>query len=199
MAIKSITPPEITKQILKFMKKINPGIDINNIDDVQFYSYVKIPDEAYSSEYQINECQNNVALKISKDGGNALAVWCIYQSPILLEAIYHHLWVSPDGEILDITPRSDKEKYSLVVIDPEQFYDGTLINTKKQILFDVPQVRKLIEVQERIFYFRKKYQKPYSNEVVVPESEYDSFLKLLKEEQQLLEQIDFLLTKRNGK
>ena len=71
----------------------------------------------------------------------------IWKSQIFLEAEYHHVWSSSDGsEVIDITPKRDKEKYILFVIDPEQKDDGLPVCNKRQVLLDIPEVHKLKEL-----------------------------------------------------
>ncbi|WP_146198754.1 hypothetical protein [Pararcticibacter amylolyticus] len=53
-----------------------------------------------------NECFDNVAAKIFRDGGKMIVRWQLWQHPFMLEAEYHAVWRSPDGSIVDITPKN---------------------------------------------------------------------------------------------
>lgn len=178
MLFKAKVPDDITNLEFDFIKNINPLIkDENSVG----YGYIDISPEAYNGEYLANCCQTNVAHKISKDGGKRLIGWCIWKSPVLLEAEYHHVWVSPEGKIEDITPQSDNRKEILFVIDPEQKDDGLPVLNKRKILLDIPEVRKMLELQDRIYLYQRKYRIPYTNDVQFPsEKELKFFQELLK-------------------
>lgn len=48
--------------------------------------------------------------KISHDGGSILFGWTIWEWPgVLLTAEFHAVWVSPNGDRFDITPKPQKE------------------------------------------------------------------------------------------
>lgn len=169
MLFKSIVPPEITDLEFNFMKKINPFIEKQG-DNTIGYSYVSISPEAIN--FNVGYCQSNVARKIHESGGNFLAGWCIWKSPVLLEAEYHHLWISPEGEIKDITPQRDDGKYILFVADPNQNYDGYPIQNKRKILIDIPEVHEMIELQDKIYKIKRKYWLPFEDKFTIPVTEF---------------------------
>lgn len=177
MFFKSVVPDYITELEFNFIKSINPLIKDKNSEG---FGYIDISPEAYNGEYHVSCCQINVAKKIEKDGGKRLIGWCIWKSPVLLEAEYHHVWVSPEGNIVDITPQSDKGETILFVVDPEQKDDGLPVLNKRKILKDIPEVRKMIELQDRIYFYRKKYQIPYSNNVQFPNQKELQFFQNLQ-------------------
>lgn len=158
---KSVVPPEVTSLELEFMKSINSEVKMVGDDFINF-SYISLAPEA--NQYQPNFCQSNVASKIAKDGGYCVSGWCIWKSPVLLEAQYHHVWMSPEGEIFDITPKDDKAQCILFVFDPKREYKGYPIQHKRKILVDIPEVRKMIKFQDRIYKIQREYWVAYENQ-----------------------------------
>ncbi len=193
MLFKAVVPDNITKLEFDFIKSINPLIKDENSEA---FGYIDISPEAYNGEYQVGCCQTNVAKKIEKDGGRRLIGWCIWKSPVLLEAQYHHVWLSPEGKIEDITPQSDEGETILFVIDPEQKDDGLPVQNKRKILKNIPEVRKMIDLQDRLYFYRRRYQIPYSNNMQFPnQQELQTFQKLQRDLQLTTIEIELFLNK----
>jgi hypothetical protein len=59
-----------------------------------------------------NNCHRNVWCQIRHAGGGARHGWVLAQDKAqsFAEAIFHTVWQSPDGRLVDITPRKDLEK-----------------------------------------------------------------------------------------
>jgi hypothetical protein len=66
-----------------------------------------------------DECHFNVWLMINNAGGHAQSGWVLAQDKAqqFSEAIFHSVWRSPQGKLIDITPRKDREKRLLFVPD----------------------------------------------------------------------------------
>lgn len=190
MLFKSIAPPEITDLEFQFMKEINPFIEKQGNETIG-YSYILISSEA--SKFSQGYCQTNVAKKIAEAGGRALIGWRIWKSPVLLEAEYHHLWVSPEGEIQEITPGNDTEEYILFVVDPNQEYNGYPVQNKRKILLDIPEVHKMIELQDKIYEIKKKNWIPFEDKVTMSIIEYKELQILEKKLNSVLCKIENFL------
>jgi hypothetical protein len=90
---------------------------------------------------ELSNCFNNVARKVAKDGGSIVYGWALLPQKHILEAEKHAIWKTPDGEYLDITPRSIPIPMLQFVIDDEFKYEGQLvgnvrINTTKNKVVD---------------------------------------------------------------
>ena len=73
---------------------------------------------------QVNECFFNVRNKIARNGGDIQHGWAIWERPgLFVEAEFHAVWVSPDKELLDVTPKVDGESAILFLPDPKEVFD----------------------------------------------------------------------------
>lgn len=81
--------------------------------------------------YISGHCHLNVKHRIRECGGRRVYGWVIWQQGRMIEAEFHCAWETPDGQLLDITPRADGEERVLFVPDPkrkiEQHPDGDII------------------------------------------------------------------------
>lgn len=64
--------------------------------------YVPVKIECFA---KVNECFSAVDEKIKRDGGSKLFGWQIWKLNFLMEAEFHAIWKSDDGDLLDITPK----------------------------------------------------------------------------------------------
>lgn len=91
---------------------------------------------------KIQECFPSVINKIDKDGGNIQYGWQIWEEEgLLVEAEAHAVWVSPDNELVDITPKQIHFEKILFIPDnnlkfEEQQIDNIRINTSGNKLVD---------------------------------------------------------------
>ena len=69
-----------------------------------------------------DNCHINVWVQCDKHGGKPQQGWIIGQDlqNDFLEARFHSVWLSPSGKLIDLTPRSDKEKRIMFLPDPER-------------------------------------------------------------------------------
>lgn len=84
-----------------------------------------------------NDCHLNVWVQCNYEDGSPVSGWMISEDPKhgFIEAQFHTVWCSPDGELQDITPRLDKEKTIMFFPDRNReitFFEhknGVAINT----------------------------------------------------------------------
>ena len=63
-------------------------------------------------------CSDGVLEKVRIDGGSIRFGWTIWEWPnVLLTAEFHAVWVSPGGELIDITPKPQGEDRIVLVPD----------------------------------------------------------------------------------
>ena len=72
----------------------------------------------------INECFPLVEEKVDTEGGKIILGWQIWKGKLLIEAEFHAIWESPNGEWIDITPKSLSFSEVLFVPDPAAVYEG---------------------------------------------------------------------------
>ncbi|WP_237051002.1 SEC-C domain-containing protein [Lysobacter capsici] len=110
------------------------------------YLAVKPDPEAF-----VNECFPNVEAKIVRAGGSMLCGWQLWEWPhVLVEAEFHAVWLSPDGGMVDITPKPHGETRILFVPDERRRYDGRVVDNVRMSLRDDQLIRHFIRVSEAI-------------------------------------------------
>lgn len=69
-----------------------------------------------------NDCHLNAWCQMRVAGGAVQHGWILAQdkSQAFCEAIFHTVWRSPDGQLVDVTPRADLEKRVLFIPDPQR-------------------------------------------------------------------------------
>jgi hypothetical protein len=93
--MKTIIPDSITPKIRELCQSINPKAEPYYVD--------VSPDLAAAAA---DNCFPNVAAKVARDGGEMVSGWIITEWPrVMVEAQFHANWKSPDGKIIDITPK----------------------------------------------------------------------------------------------
>ncbi len=106
MVVKTTTPPEITRAVRRLIETV-----VSRGEAV----YLPVKSEA---DAVVNECFPNVETKIARAGGHMLCGWQLWEWPhVLVEAEFHAVWVSPEGEMVDITPKLHGETRVLFVPD----------------------------------------------------------------------------------
>jgi len=104
------TPIEITPNIQEFLNRF-----------ICAPVWMDVRPEPYAVP---NECFLNVAKKIARDGGFLQHGWVVWYAPgVILEAEFHGVWISPTGEMVDITPH-DGESRILFVPDHQRKWKG---------------------------------------------------------------------------
>jgi len=115
--------------------------------------YIPVSPELYA---RVNDCFVAMRQKVDRDGGTIVCGWQIWQTPLITEAEYHAVWRSPEGILLDITPKMVHVKNILFVEDDTIEYDGSQVdnirinNTSNTLVDD------LISVNEALFYIMNK-------------------------------------------
>ena len=156
---KTRTPIRISPTVLKFCNQIvaEPELCFLNV----------IP----SNWAIVNECFVNVERKIAKDGGSLQYGWQIWEWPlVMLEAEFHAVWVSPNGSLVDITPKQIPTTNILFLIDPIRQYYGQQVNNFRFPLQDNALIREYIKVCDEIYCeMNRGDMKTYHGSVAIPE------------------------------
>ena len=132
------TPQVVSQEIGKFCEGIVPG---------GVPAFVPVKPVAGA---EINRCHVNVAEHVLEHGGDAVFGWIIWQSQVLLHAEAHCNWRSPQGEMIDITPKDDCEAQVLFLSDPNMKWQGRMIPSRRVARNQWLSVSKLIHLHEQI-------------------------------------------------
>ena len=134
-------PALITSAVKDFCNSISPNEEPIFLD--------VIPDV----NARIDECFYNVTKKISEDGGSLIHGWTIWLWPdVYIEAIFHGIWRSETGQLVDITPKANGEKRILFVPDKVRFYDfetNRRTDNIRRALADDLDIKELLECSRR--------------------------------------------------
>lgn len=83
----------------------------------------------------VRDCFQNVAKQVAISGGESVTGWAIREFPNwFIEAEFHAVWRSPDGELLDLTPMAHPTARILFLHDPVRTYQGKQINNVRKAL-----------------------------------------------------------------
>jgi hypothetical protein len=129
--------PADTPQVRAFCRSLLPGGELMRVP-------VNPPGWA-EPEY----CTDNVRMMIERHGGRAQSGWRIMESlpHVLLEAEFHVIWISPDGEALDVTP-APLAGATLFLPDPALRYEGRQIDNRRKALRPDPLIVDFIAAAE---------------------------------------------------
>ncbi|CAN5601802.1 hypothetical protein BH20ACI4_BH20ACI4_20930 [soil metagenome] len=132
------TPAKITTEIRKFCNQISSKSNPIYLEVKSLPTSIK------------NECFKNVQNYISQNGGTIQYGWRIWEcAGIMVEAEFHSVWVSPEGEFVDISPA--EEKNILFLPDNSKIYEGKQINNIRLAFSNNPLVKEFIYLNNRFF------------------------------------------------
>ncbi|WP_437191365.1 hypothetical protein [Planctomicrobium sp. SH527] len=139
-------PAQTTEEIKGFCSTIVA-------DQLPYYVKVRpVPDAVP------NNCHMNVKQHIDEYGGTSMSGWIDWQSPLLLQAEFHTNWISPDGEIVDITPKEEGESRILFLPDQRQKWPGRFVPGHYKARRLLPNLDKLIRIHRQTDEIRAKYR-----------------------------------------
>jgi hypothetical protein len=132
---------------MKQKNKIAPFV-LNFCKDISPENPVLIPLLPVPGKPQ-NECFNIVPEHISTYGGKQKIGWYIlYWRRVLIEAVFHCVWESPDGELVDITPKVYKMKNIVFLPDPAKSYTGRQVDNIRKPLATDKNIHKFIALAQ---------------------------------------------------
>lgn len=139
MSVVTTTPPEISRAVRRLIDSVVHGAEP---------VYLDVQPEA---DAIVHECFLNVQAKVARDGGQMLCGWQLWEWPhVLVEAEFHSVWVSPAGEMVDITPKPEGERRILFVPDARRRYEGLAIDNVRMPLRDDLLIKHFIQMSEAI-------------------------------------------------
>lgn len=142
------TPTALTTAILTFCRQVSQH-------NSQYLPVKPINGARY------RDCYNNVRRKIQADGGKILHGWCIWEEPrFFIEAEHHAIWVSPRGEMVDITPQITGETRILFLPDPEKVWNRIPIFNHRHALTTDPRMKEYFRLADELDASRLKHLRP---------------------------------------
>ncbi|MEX5491153.1 SEC-C metal-binding domain-containing protein [Pseudomonas fulva] len=135
MTTSHTTPENLDSATLDFARALNPQAKLQ-------YIRVLADDRAIP-----NECFSNVAKKIETHGGEQILGWQVWEWPgVFAEAEAHAIWQSPDFELYDITPKTEKK--IAFIADPSLKVTGSRINNIRHAIIESEIVEDFISAGE---------------------------------------------------
>lgn len=111
----------------------------------------KSPEQRHPGEAVVKQCFPNVEARVVRAGGRMLCGWQLWEWPhVLIEAGLHAVWLSPDGEMVDLTPKPHSEARILFLPDKRRRYDGIAGDNVRMPLRDDQVIPHFIRAAEAI-------------------------------------------------
>lgn len=134
---------------------------------------------------QINDCFRNVERFIRRNGGEICYGWQIWEWPdIMIEAEFHSVWISPNGDLRDITPKARGVDQILFLEDPVRAYEGRQVNNIRRALIDNEHVHNFIDAADEIFEFENRGERADHHELHLTEEEAEEYQKIVARKNQ---------------
>lgn len=100
------------------------------------------------------DCFPVVAAHVDEVGGAVCYGWRIWELPwAYIEAEFHAVWRSPDGDLIDITPNQLGATRVLFVEAPDAVYEGRQVKNVRRMLGENPAVGEFIDASDAEFDF----------------------------------------------
>ena len=136
----------------------------------------------------VNECFTIVPKHILSYGGKQKIGWNILVwRKVLIEAEFHSVWESPEGEIIDISPKIYEADFVVFLPDPTKNYTGSQVNNIRKSLSTNRNVRKYISFFDE--YFRHTNEgdlADYHGEIAIEREFIDKYKFMVELERELV-------------
>jgi hypothetical protein len=140
MRFETTTPAEISRPIQKLCKEVAGSAEARFIP-------VRTDSEAGALS-----AFDAVARKVGQDGGSMQPGWAIWQcADALIEAEFHAVWRSPDGDLVDVAARLGGEQTILFVEDARRSDTGAAVDSERRALRRDPLIEDFITLGRKQF------------------------------------------------
>jgi hypothetical protein len=140
-----VTPAFLSRSIETLCEELSPG---------QTPQYVEVVADPCA---RVHECFPNVMTKVERDGGVVVIGWSIWESPgLFVEAEFHAVWRSPEGTLIDITPKATHDSSILFLLQPEAIYAGRQVNNVRRSISADPDVETYLRAHDAMFEFMNR-------------------------------------------
>lgn len=134
----------------------------------------------------INHCFPLVEEKVRTEGGQMVLGWQIWQTLNLLEAEFHSIWKTPDGDLVDIAPKAIPVQKILFLPDPGAIYENRQVNNIRVNITGNQLCDEFISICDTIFRIENRGKRAYQSQLILPERE-NSARSFLYEAKQVVE------------
>ncbi len=137
-----VTPAEINTTLAALCEQLAPGVPPLYVD-------VKpLPDAP------ANECFHLVDEQVHLSGGIRVMGWSLWEMPgLFVEAEFHAVWLSPDGDYLDIALKARPTARILFLPTPDAVYCERQVNNVRRTIKDDPEVELYLRGFDELFEF----------------------------------------------
>lgn len=120
-----------------------------NINSKPFYVEIK------PEQYCLNGfCFENVKEKIRRDRGSIVFGWQFCEYPYMIEAMFHCVWKSPEGALIDVTPSEFPCSKTLFAVDNKGSNRTMPLDHCRLNITGNPVVDDMISLDEAFFRFK---------------------------------------------
>ncbi len=145
-----MTPEVICSDVEKLIEKLNCNTELVYVD-------------CYPEGGEMSNCFPIVEKRIQKSGGSQVLGWAIWKINVLVQAEFHAVWKTSEGDLMDISPRVGYFKRILFVPDPKAKYEGKQVDNIRINISSNEVVNDHIEVCESIFKIENKGDRAYQH------------------------------------
>lgn len=119
-----------------------------------------------------NDCFNVVSEQVTSHGGQQIIGWAIWELPgVFIEAEFHAVWQSPEGELLDVVPRVRPFTHISFLPDTSRTYKNRQVDNIRRQLVDDNDVKQFLFLSRRRFEILNAGQRALQHEVLLPKAE----------------------------
>lgn len=120
------------------------------------------------ADAQMRDCFPAVDRQVAEFGGRAVYGWAIWETqPILVEAEFHAVWESPDGEWQCVSPNAIRAREILFVPDPHRRYEDMQVNNIRHAMLPWPEIAAWIRTLDREFEVMNRGERARQHQVVL--------------------------------
>lgn len=125
-----------------------------------------LPDKA------LDDCFPIVAKQVAAKGGQQIFGWAVWELPgVFIEAEFHSVWESPEGEFIDIVPRLRPFTEIAFVLDANRRYENRQVdNVRKQLVID-NDVKRFLFLRQRRFVILNAGERALQHALVLPKTD----------------------------
>jgi SEC-C motif len=142
-----------------------------------------------------SDCFPTVDRKAQQEGGRRILGWQIWQTKLLIEAEFHAIWESPEGDLLDITPKPIALTHILFIPDSEANYEGRQIGNIRLNITGNALVDEFISIHDCLFRISNRGERADQYEISLKGREAEAY-KVLSQAKVMVEE---MATRGEGK
>lgn len=140
-----VTPAEISPTLASLCVQIDP-------DGLPFYVDVTPLPNAPA-----NECFSLVEKYVLQHGGTRLLGWSLWEIPgLFVEAEFHAIWCSPNGDYVDMAPKAQPTARILFLPSANAVYSNRQVSNVRRAVRNDPEVERYLQGFDELFEFMNR-------------------------------------------